>query len=209
MLARNPCWRSRALLMRRLSERPRTAGDAAVEDGTPCFDAGAAVVWTTVDPATGICWTTVRAGWVLSMIWVAEPVMEAPSATLRFGLLAALEAMFSVSERAPTALLAMKPTVTVQEPPGATDPAQPLAVNSGLLVDTLLTTMGTWPVLRSTTLRVTLVSSARRAGKLSDVALSDANAAGAGVGPAILPSTMNRSVESPPDTSPVTGSVST
>src|SRR5215211_3824319 len=195
MLARSPCSRSRVLLMRRASERRLTAvpaGDRAVEARTPWF--GAVMVRTTVGPATGICWTTVRVGCVLSMTWVAEPVMDASSATLRFGLLAALEAMFNVSERSPTARLATNPTVTVHEPPGATGPAQPLALKSGLLVDTLLTARGTWPVLRSTTLRVTLVSSARRAGKLSDVVLNDAKAAGAGVGPAILPSTVNRSL---------------
>src|SRR5215211_5984874 len=214
MLARSPWRRTRETLIRRASESRLTAapaGEAAVEDSTPWFGAapGTATRATTVGPATGICWITVRGGCVLSMTWVAAPVIDASSATLRLGLFAALEAMFNVSERAPTALLPTNPTVTLHEPPGATDPAQPVAVKSGLLVDTLLTARGTWPVLRSTTLRATLLSSARRAGKLSDVVLNDAKAAGAGVGPAILPSTVNRSLKSPPDTSPVTGSVTT
>jgi hypothetical protein len=104
--------------------------------------------------------------------------------------------------------LATNATVSRQEPPGATGAAQPFALKSAVLVETLAL-RGTCPVLRSSTARVALLSSERRPGKVSDVVLRDANAEGGGVGPAILPSTVNRSLKSPPETSPVTGSVTT
>src|SRR4051794_33751871 len=194
MLVRSPCRRRRVTLMRRGRLSRLTAREPVRKARTRC---------------AGACWITVRGGWVLSITRVARAVMEASSATLRLGLLAALEAMFSVADRSPTPLSPMKPTVTRHELPGATGDEQPRAVNSLLVVDRLPTVSGTWPVFRSVTLRVTLLSSERRPGNVRDVVLSEAKALGGGVAPAILPSTVNRSLNSPPDTAPVKGSVTT
>src|SRR4051812_837415 len=203
MLTRRPCARRRVTLTRRDRLRPLTARELLGPGWTR---------WPAVGPSTSMRWITVvvfaaAGGCVLSITRVAAPVIDALSATLMFGLFAAFDAMFSVAVRSPTALLPTKATVTRHELPGATGAEQPLAVNSLLVVDTLSTLNGTWPVLRSATPRVTLASSARRGGNESDVVLSDEKADGAGVGPAILPSTVNRSLNSPPVTSPVTGSV--
>src|SRR4051794_5273756 len=199
MLTRRPCARRRVTLMRRDRLRPLTADD---------LSAGW-TRWLAAAPRTPIRWITVVAGCVLSITRVAAPVIDALSARLMFGLFAAFDAMLSVAVRSPTPLLPTKATVTRHELPGATGAEQPLAVNSPLVVDTLLTVNGTWPVLRRATLRVTLASSARRAGNESDVVLSDEKADGGGGGPAILPSTVNRSLNSPPVTSPVAALVST
>src|SRR4051794_7222990 len=201
MLTRRPCVRRRVTLTRRDRLRLLTAKELLAPGWTR---------WLAVAPRTSIRWITVVVlGRVLSITRVAAPLIDALSATLMFGLFAAFDAMLSVAVRSPTPLLPTKATVTRHELPGATGAEQPLAVNSPLVVDRLLTVNGTWPVLRRATLRVTLASSARRAGNESDVVLSDEKADGGGGGPAILPSTVNRSLNSPPVTSPVAALVST
>src|SRR4051812_12707041 len=226
MLTRRPCVRRRETLTRRARLRRLTAKVLLAPGWTR---------WLAVAPRTLTCWITVGAAGCVITCGPA-PVIDALSATLMLGLFAAFDAMLSVAARSPTPLLPTKATVTRHELPGATGAEQPLAVNSPLLADRLLTVSGTWPVvrngaeqplavnsplladrlltvsgtwpvLRKATERVTLASSARRGGNASDVVLSEEKADGGGVAPAILPSTVNRSLNSPPVTSPVAGAV--
>src|SRR3954465_584490 len=135
MLTRRPCVRTRLTLTRRDRLRPLTAR-ALLALGW--------MRWPAVAPSTSMRWITVvvfaaAGGCVLSITRVAAPVIDALSATLMFGLFAAFDAMLSVAVRSPTPLLPTKATVTRHELPGATGAEQPLAVNSPLVVDRLLT----------------------------------------------------------------------
>src|SRR3954453_17586106 len=183
MLVRSPCRRRRVMLMRRGRLSRLTAREPARNGRTRC---------------AGTCWITVRGGWGLSITRVARAGMEASSATLRFGLLAALEAMFSVADRSPTPLSPMKRTVTRHELPGATGDEQPPAVNSLLVVDRVPTVSGTWPVFRSVTPPGPLLSSERRPGIVRAVVPREGGAPPAGPGPAASRRRLNRRPPGPP-----------